>query len=69
MQCPKCGEADTHCKDSRPKVGSVYRRRECRACGWRFTTVEVSLETFNSMSSVLKKLLRIKTAVLNIIEE
>lgn len=69
MVCPKCSGGSTICKDSRYKDGTVYRRRMCQDCGWRFTTIEVSLETFNSMNTVLKKLLRVKTAVLNIIDE
>jgi len=42
MRCPFCGESDTRVTDSRV-VGAgdqVRRRRECTACGDRFTTYE-----------------------------
>jgi transcriptional repressor NrdR len=42
MRCPFCGSEDTQVKDSRSAEdgASVRRRRECTACGGRFTTFE-----------------------------
>lgn len=42
MRCPKCGTQDDKVIDSRAsKEGStIRRRRECLACGKRFTTYE-----------------------------
>lgn len=40
MNCPFCGQADTRVTDSRPDSDGIRRRRECLACGQRFTTVE-----------------------------
>ncbi len=42
MKCPFCDAADTRVVDSRPAEGggAVRRRRECAACGNRFTTYE-----------------------------
>ena len=42
MRCPFCGFADTQVKDSRPAEDgvSIRRRRQCPACGGRFTTFE-----------------------------
>lgn len=42
MRCPECGQDDDHVVDSRPQPGgeAIRRRRECRACGGRFTTFE-----------------------------
>lgn len=42
MRCPKCGNDDTRVVDSRTQDSSnaIKRRRECRACGYRFTTFE-----------------------------
>jgi transcriptional repressor NrdR len=42
MRCPFCGEPDTQVKDSRPTDdgGAIRRRRNCPACGQRFTTIE-----------------------------
>ena len=40
MRCFKC-KSDTIVKDSRPKDGSIRRRRRCLKCGNRFSTIEV----------------------------
>jgi transcriptional repressor NrdR len=42
MRCPFCGHADTKVIDSRPteEGQAIRRRRECEACGKRFTTYE-----------------------------
>ena len=42
MRCPYCGHPDDKVIDSRPArdMRSVRRRRECIACGKRFTTYE-----------------------------
>ncbi len=43
MNCPVCGAPDSRVLDSRPveENNSIRRRRECPACGKRFTTYEV----------------------------
>ena len=43
MKCPACGCRDSKVLDSRPcdDESSIKRRRECPACGRRFTTYEV----------------------------
>jgi transcriptional repressor NrdR len=42
MRCPFCGHDETQVKDSRPSDdnNSIRRRRQCPACGARFTTFE-----------------------------
>src|SRR5215475_4757882 len=42
MRCPTCTSLDTQVKDSRPTEDSsaIRRRRQCLACGFRFTTFE-----------------------------
>jgi len=42
MRCPFCNHGDTQVKDSRPSDdgSSIRRRRNCPACGSRFTTFE-----------------------------
>ncbi len=53
MRCPFCNEDDTKVIDSRPaEDNSIRRRRQCEACGKRFTTYE-KLETIPLM--VIKK--------------
>ena len=40
MKCPKCGNK-THIYDvQKRKDGTVWRRRECLQCKFRFTTLE-----------------------------
>lgn len=54
MKCPFCSSDDTKVIDSRPADDntSIRRRRQCEACGKRFTTYE-KLETMPLM--VVKK--------------
>ena len=54
MRCPFCSSEDTKVIDSRPadENTSIRRRRQCEACGKRFTTYE-KLETMPLM--VVKK--------------
>lgn len=42
MRCPFCSNPDTQVKDSRPSEDgqAIRRRRQCPACGARFTTFE-----------------------------
>ncbi|GBD43663.1 Transcriptional repressor NrdR [bacterium HR40] len=42
MRCPFCSSEDTQVKDSRPVEDgtAIRRRRQCGACGGRFTTFE-----------------------------
>ena len=42
MRCPFCGHEDRQDKDSRPTEdnSAIRRRRQCEACGARFTTFE-----------------------------
>lgn len=42
MLCPSCGASDTRVIDSRPaeEGSAIRRRRQCEACGHRFTTYE-----------------------------
>lgn len=43
MRCPACGELNSHVVDSRTaqQGRAIRRRRECLACGKRFTTYEI----------------------------
>lgn len=42
MRCPFCSNEDSQVKDSRPTEdgSAIRRRRQCPACGGRFTTFE-----------------------------
>lgn len=50
MTCPKCYEM-TAVKDSRERDGKIYRRRECIACGYRFSTHEIPIEILDEQKS------------------
>ena len=41
VKCPVCAAPDSRVLDSRPAENNSIRRRECTACGKRFTTYEV----------------------------
>lgn len=40
MKCPFCNGNDTRVVDTREVADGIRRRRECQACGQRFTTYE-----------------------------
>src|SRR3954469_1182093 len=40
MQCPYCGSSRHRVVDSREAADAIRRRRECEACGERFTSYE-----------------------------
>lgn len=40
MNCPVCGEKTKTIETRHPDPEVVRRRRECLACGYRFSTVE-----------------------------
>lgn len=54
MKCPQCGQLDDKVIDTRAqKCGDVIRRRrECLACGFRYSTVESVVRT---LPEVIKK--------------
>ncbi len=40
MICPRCGHPDSKVLDTRTSGSGIRRRRQCLACGFRFTTHE-----------------------------
>ena len=52
MQCPYCGHNKSGVTDSRNVEREIRRRRECLACGARFTTYE---RVDNSSMTIVKK--------------
>jgi len=51
LACPACNHLASGCVDSRPtdRGASVRRRRECKHCGARFTTIEECAETVKAV--------------------
>lgn len=49
MKCPKCFKLSTEVTDSRPmnEGEDVRRRRRCRECRYRFSTIETLKEYFS----------------------
>lgn len=46
MICPACSSTNLYCIDSREMRGNKRRRRhECLDCHYRFTTVEIIVDT------------------------
>ena len=41
LHCSACGKRKLLTIDSRPAFGGIRRRKECNACGYRFSTLEV----------------------------
>lgn len=54
MNCPKC-DAETAVIDSRSALGTVRRRRQCEACGHRFTTREVNQEDWEALREAVRR--------------
>jgi C4-type Zn-finger protein len=40
IACPRCECRDLRVVKTRRSAGVVVRKRQCRHCGWRVTTVE-----------------------------
>src|SRR4051812_4106421 len=40
--CPACGRHDSEVKDSRSTIRYIRRRRVCRRCAHRWTTIEIN---------------------------
>lgn len=49
MTCPKCNNEITKVVDSRADDESVWRRRECQGCGYRFNTIEIDEDYYERM--------------------
>lgn len=63
IQCPECGATKSKVYDSRNSIGEErrkWRRRECSACEYRFTTEEMTrdaLLSFEKRDQVLREIL------------
>lgn len=60
-ECPKCKSSKVYTVDSRPsksEIGTlvIRRRKNCRACKWRWTTYELTADEYQQMRSENTKL-------------
>ena len=54
MRCPECGSLNTGCKDSRESKtypGKRWRRHKCQECGEIFSTIEITLEEYENLTT------------------
>ena len=49
VHCPQCNNIGSICMDSRPGSIGQQRRRKCKSCLARFSTVEVSTNIISAM--------------------
>ncbi len=66
MNCPKCGDGEPMVIDSRQKPYGIRRRRECLACGYRYSTVEISVERYGFLENAENLILNAKEVKSNI---
>ena len=53
MNCPKCNAKKCGVIDSRKLAdNTVRRRRECRGCGYRFTSLEMTIVDLAKLKKV-----------------
>ena len=61
MNCPKCGSDQLKVIDSRGSPEQVKRRRECVDCKERFSTIEVTVEKYETFGRKIDYLRRVIT--------
>lgn len=65
-RCEKCGQRAAHIVEIRHTLDSTRRRKECRVCGHRFTTLEISATEHSRLSTAATALGAITTAIASI---
>lgn len=54
MICPNCG-SETYVVDSRPDEAFIKRRRGCVSCKYRFNTVEIDMDLYETLVRMKEK--------------
>lgn len=57
--CPSCRASTSDVVDTRPWHGQVKRRRKCRACQHRWSTLEVPFDMTSALPSMETQLRRL----------
>lgn len=55
MKCPSCNGVDEFVIDTRDISEGQRRRRECRTCGHKWTTLEMPMVEVEKMREVIHK--------------
>lgn len=55
MKCPACKGTDEIVIDTRDVSEGQRRRRECRTCGHKWNTIEMSMSEIEEMRKVIHK--------------
>ena len=50
LRCPICGGI-TWVTDTRGNEETVYRKRRCQECGYKFGTIEIDLDLYQKLTS------------------
>lgn len=64
FRCPSCNGGRTLAINRRERK----RRRECRDCGHRFTTVELTEGEYTAMQSEIEALKAVREAISNVVK-
>ena len=59
--CPACGSENVFVIDSRMRKDTVYRRRKCGDCNYKYSTIEIINEEYFNLKKIEKKYNRIKS--------
>lgn len=65
-RCEKCGQRAAHIIEIRHTLDSTRRRKECRACGHRFTTLELPSAEHGRLTAAATALTAITAAIASI---
>lgn len=66
MICPECKSKNVYVHDSRQNDENTRRRRWCTECGYRFTTLEISLEELQRLKKKEEFLYEVLTNARNL---
>ena len=60
MRCPKCDSENTSILDSRIRNdGNTRRRRRCRNCQYRFSSIEIDIDEYDDLKELAKSIQKV----------
>ena len=71
IDCPQCGNNNTWCSDSRQVIGRPWRRRRrrCRDCDFRWSTLEVAEHELAALVEFHESLTKMHSVLSDILHE